>query len=67
MAALAHEPFVRASEDVRAALERLSPGTYKDTRIERHLAHFAPTGEDVEDHGGPGVARGAGTAAAGGM
>jgi Cdc6-like AAA superfamily ATPase len=32
--------------DVRAALERLSPGTFKDTRIERHLAHFAPAGED---------------------
>jgi len=35
--------------DVRAALDRLSPGTYKDTRIERHLAHFAPEGEDVPD------------------
>ena len=33
--------------DVRAALDSLSPGTYKDTRIERHLAHFAPAGEDV--------------------
>ena len=33
--------------DVRAALDRLSPGTYKDTRIERHLAHFAPAGDDV--------------------
>ena len=35
--------------DVRGALDRLSPGTYKDTRIERHLAHFAPAGEDVPD------------------
>ena len=37
--------------DVRAALDRLSPGTYKDTRIERHLAHFAPAGEDVPSDG----------------
>jgi hypothetical protein len=35
--------------DVRSALDRLSPGTYKDTRIERHLTHFAPAGEDAPD------------------
>ncbi len=35
--------------DVRAALDRLSPGTFKDTRIERHLAHFAPAGENASD------------------
>jgi hypothetical protein len=34
--------------EVRAALEILSPGTFKDTRIERHLAHFAPSGEEGE-------------------
>jgi hypothetical protein len=32
-----------------AARDRLSPGTYQDTRIERHLAHFAPAGEDAPD------------------
>lgn len=33
--------------EVRAALEVLSPGTFKDTRIERHLAHFAEGERDA--------------------
>jgi Cdc6-like AAA superfamily ATPase len=35
--------------EVRTALEILSPGTFKDTRIERHLAHFAPEEEGARD------------------
>jgi hypothetical protein len=36
--------------EVRAALDVLSPGTFKDTRIERHLAHFAEGERDAVLH-----------------
>jgi hypothetical protein len=42
--------------DVRAALDRLSPGTYKDTRIERHLKHFAELERDPVLHTEDGAA-----------
>jgi len=44
--------FFGAAE-VRAALDVLSPGTFKDTRIERHLAHFAEGERDAVLHAEP--------------